>query len=174
MMQGLINFPEFLAAVRSLWSRSRLSDDEIRYRGWVHIQGRRADDVIAALKKHAVDEPDIASPSWKEVWRILREQTGAGSQRHNDFELLLAQVRRVAKESKHKGVDEWTPAEVYQHYIDANTRATTHGIDGQPYPDDDGRRAKAAADYRRNEAALWRNYHRDPENDLPVPSFLDE
>ena len=170
-MPGRIDFPEFLSAVRSLWSRTRMSDDEIRHTGWTHIDGRQADDVIAALKKHRADEPDAASPTWKAVWRILREQRGENGGQSNDFQILLTQCRRY--NSHVKGIQNWSDAEVFQAYVDANTYPITHNtITHTPCADDDGRLARHAADWRHNEADHWRTYLLDAG--LLVPAFLTE
>lgn len=167
------SFQEFETVVRSVWPRYQANIQPIWDR---KLRQYPFDCLIDVLNEHRADNPDEAKPIWKMIYGALSGGDTASSGK-SDLQILLDQTRRcIAKDSewmKRKPIDQWSDADVWQNFLDAQTFPTTHEMVAGGYrlrDDPDAKIAKSAASER---TMLRRVYEKNlRECGEPVPEWL--
>ncbi len=163
------SFQEFETVVRDIWSGYRANVQPI----WnLRLSQYPFDRLIGVLNQHRADNPDEMKPLWKTIYRNLA--AGDSSAGKSDLYILLDQTRRLLRKDpacqKCQPENTRTDADVFENYLEANTRPTLRQMNGVPYPDPDGRRARLAASER---AEIVNRYVTDlEERGDPVPAWL--
>lgn len=167
-------FDSFQSMVQQLWPTYKASVQPM----WdTRLHRYPIGDLRTVLWQHRADFPDENKPVWKTIYAMLRGGGGDNTASKSDLRILLDQTRRIiAKDTewmKRKPIDQWSDADVWQNFMDAQTFPTTHQMTAggwSPREDPDGKVASRAASER---TILRRRYESDltERGDL-VPEWL--
>lgn len=161
-------FDAFENIVRELWPTYRASVQPM----WdTRVYQYPTEQIGCVLRQFRADYPDDTKPIWKTIYGMLAGGKDGNASKSDLQELLDFMRRTISKDAealKRKPVNAWTDADCLERYIEAN--AQMRDLDGEALPDDDGRRARLAASWRR---ATVGRYVRDLKaRGEPVPGWL--
>jgi hypothetical protein len=167
---ALSDYEQFAKTVRGLWrtGHADTGDETLKLLWSRRYASYPLGDVLRALTDHKLDNPDAMKPNWKDINVRLGQRSGSVSG-YNDFEVFLEyNVRGGLDRHARKHPDRWkgqvppkdlTRAALWQNHLDQQASDIQDSMPGKPYPDDDGRRAKAAQAMREREATCWLRYY---------------
>lgn len=138
---------DVFSCVMALWPRCRLTKPEFAAGAWLRLRGYSVDLVLGALKRHRALYLDAIRPEWKTLFRELASD-GEDDRGRNNFQVLLANIRRWMSKNGWKHVDDMSDGEIFQGHLDANPGKRAGIVNG------------------------WREYFADRGE--PPPGFLTE
>lgn len=110
-------YRRFCDAVKGLWPAYKCTDESLGL-VWRHKLCHYDETTIGnALRYQRMDHPDATKPEWKSIYRGLAVLGRKGGK--SPLATLLAQVRQAAKKNGTAGVDQWTDADAWHHYLRA-------------------------------------------------------
>ena len=123
--------------VNGLWSLPRpYTQRQLRTMAWERLSRYSGTQVREAIEFHRFQQPDEPKPKWKAIFARLREKSKRepGSQ----FQVFLNSLRAAWRKLKVPNVDEMNDANVWQHWLDAQTYPITHDtLTKERKPDDE-------------------------------------
>lgn len=136
-------FDGFAELVQSLWPTYRTNIQPM----WNTVLHRYSVTQLGeVLAKHRADHPDETKPIWKTIYAVLAGGARAGK---SDLQLVLNQWRKLLREAKRKGSENWSDYEVFQCFLDAQTYPILYNtLTREPENSPDGRLVRMAAQLR--------------------------
>jgi len=193
MPDAIYNLDDLYSVVMELWPTCRETKASVQVRAWHRLQQYTAQERDTALRRHRFEYPDASRPTWSLVFQSLAS-TSHAARPSCEFQAFLDSWRRTGRKAGVKGVDDWTDADTWQHYLDSLTYPILFNtLTGHVKPDDEPcthcayaaerysemgfrdcgrmRLACSAQRTRENEADRWLAYF-DRVNKQP-PAYLE-
>jgi len=166
MMSDSVDYDGFEKLIRDLWPEYKFTPTMLR-EIWNSVKKFSADTLAPAMRSHRFDEPDNVRPSWKAIKNELYAKNKGESlgmlpahiakcraQLEREWQVNAERCRM----SGWRPIAEWSDQEVWENFLESNTRPITHyraGDGWRAHEDDPGRRAKCAKEERRGWVLLW-------------------